>query len=117
AQGEEPQLKEALEATEDLDSEGVLLFLNALTTSNSASLRETFEDWRTTRVDKTFLQSIGRIWDETDDGTVVVEYPILSATVKLCLQALEHDPPKSFLISGEAGTGKTALFRLLAGQL
>jgi len=117
AQGEKPQLKEALEATEDLDSEAVLVFLNALTTSNSASLRETFEDWRKTRVDKTFLQSIGRIWDETDDGTVVVAYPILSATVKLCLQALEHDPPKSFLISGDAGTGKTALFRLLAEQL
>ena len=106
AQGEKPQLKEALEATEDLDPDAVLVFLNALTTSSAASLRETFEDWRRTRVDKTFLQSIGRIWDEADDGTVVVEHPMLSAAVKLCLQALEHDPPQSFLISGESGTGK-----------
>jgi len=117
AQGEKPQLKEALEATEDLDPDAVLVFLNALTTSNSASLRETFEDWRKTRVDKAFLQSLGRIWDETDDGTVVVAHPMLSAAMKLCLQALEQEPPKSFLISGDAGTGKTALFRLLAAQL
>jgi ATP-dependent Clp protease ATP-binding subunit ClpC len=30
---------------------------------------------------------------------------------------VERDPPQSFLIVGKSGTGKTALFRLLAGEL
>ena len=74
-------------------------------------------EWRKTRVDVTFLQSVGRIRDTERTVGVVVEHPLLSAAVDAGLQCLERTPRQSFLITGESGTGKTALFNLLAARL
>jgi ATP-dependent Clp protease ATP-binding subunit ClpC len=117
AKGEQPQLGEALDAAEEPDVDSIQALLDALMTSSAGPLREAFAQWHRTHVDAKYLQSVGRIWDETRLSPVVVEHELLSGAVRTCLQALERDPPQSFLIIGETGTGKTALFRLLASEL
>ena len=117
AKGEQPQLREALDAGDEPEVESIQALLDVLTTSSAASLREAFAQWRRTRVDAKYLQSLGRIWDESQLGPVVVEHELLAGAVRMCLQALQRDPPQSFLIVGESGTGKTALLRLLAARL
>jgi ATP-dependent Clp protease ATP-binding subunit ClpC len=117
AKGESPELGEALDSVSDLDEEAVEALLDVLTTSAAGRLRESLAHWQRTRVDTKYLQSIGKIWDEARLGPVIVEHELLSQAVKLSLQALEREPPQSFLIIGESGTGKTALFRLLASNL
>jgi ATP-dependent Clp protease ATP-binding subunit ClpC len=117
ATGERPELGAALEAAEEVDADSIRALLDALMTSSAGPLREAFVHWRRTRVDAKYLQSVGRIWDETRLSPVVVEHELLAGAVATALQALEHAPPQSFLIVGESGTGKTALFRLLAAEL
>ena len=117
AKGEQPDLAEALSAAGQLESESVEALLGALTSEQAPALRATFAEWRRTRVDTGYLESVGRIWDESRLGPVVIEHEVLTAALKLGLQALERHPPLSFLIVGEPGTGKTTLFRLLASDL
>ena len=117
AKGEQPEWGEALGSASELDDEGIEPLLDVLTTSAAGPLRENLAQWRRTRVDTKYLQSVGKIWDEARLGPVIVEHELLAAAVKLSLQALQRDPPQSFLIIGESGTGKTALFRLLASEL
>ena len=117
AKGEQPQLGEALDAAQESEADSIEALLDALTTSSAGQLREAFVHWRRTHVDAKSLQSVGKIWDEARLGPAIVEHELLAGAIKLSLQALERDPPQSFLIVGESGTGKTALFRLLASEL
>ena len=117
AKGEQPELGKALDTAEAPEVESIRALLDGLMTSNAGSLREAFEHWRRTRVDAKYLESVGRIWDETRLAPVIVEHELLAHALAACLSALEHDPPQSFVIAGEAGTGKTALFRVLASRL
>jgi ATP-dependent Clp protease ATP-binding subunit ClpC len=117
AKGERAEWGGALDSASEVDDEGIEPLLDVLTTSAAGPLRENLAQWRRTRVDTKYLQSIGKIWDEARLGPVIVEHELLSQAVKLSLQALERDPPQSFLLIGESGTGKTTLFRLLASEL
>ncbi len=117
AKGEQPEFGAAVESTSEVDDEAIQALLDVLMTSAAAPLRENLAQWRRTHVDAKYLQSVGKIWDEARLGPVIVEHELLSGAVKLCLQALERDPPQSFLIIGDSGSGKTALFRLLASKL
>jgi len=115
--GEQAELGQALEAAEEADMDSIQALLDVLMTSSAGPLRESFAHWRRTHVDAKYLQSVGKIWDQARLGPVIVEHELLRAAVKLSLQALERNPPQSFLILGESGTGKTALVRLLATEL
>jgi len=115
--GEQPNLRTALESTAQVETDEVAAMIDALSTAEAGRLRDAFQLWHRTRVDVNFLQSVGRVWPIGDEARVVVEHAELSANVESALAALEQDPPQSFLITGETGVGKTALFRLLATRL
>src|SRR5215471_18162914 len=75
AAGEQPQLAEALNAAGlQLEPESVEALVGALTTAHAPVLRATLAEWRRTRVDTTYLESVGRIWDESRLGPVVIEH-------------------------------------------
>ncbi|HEX8458211.1 MAG TPA: AAA family ATPase [Pyrinomonadaceae bacterium] len=98
-------------------------------------LTSEFESWKAARVDLEFLRSFGRVW-EFDAGSAASsnsgggnttgdedapEGIVLLAEVRervLALEtALRKEPPRSVLLVGDSGVGKTALVRVLARRL
>src|SRR5262249_48800661 len=69
--GEQADLREALEAAQ-IETDDVAAMIDALSTPEAGRLREVFQVWRRTRVDVTFLQSVGRMWPIGDEGRVIV---------------------------------------------
>ena len=62
------------------------------------------------------LNSVGRYWDDMDDGTLI-EPKAWREAFALAEAALHQTPPRSLLISGEPMVGKTSFLRLLAQRL
>ncbi len=62
---------------------------------------------------------VGQPWRAEVDPRIdaIVEHPALMETVDRIEAALERDAPPSFVLVGEAGTGKTTVMRLLSRRL
>jgi len=116
AGGAQIDLAPALNAQAAVDPEAIRALLETLTTSRAERLREAFEQWERTRVDRKFLLSVGRVWDAIELASIV-DHARLQAAVEAAVQVLEHDPPQSLVVSGEPGSGKTTLVRSIARRL
>ncbi|MDX6269772.1 MAG: ATP-dependent Clp protease ATP-binding subunit ClpC, partial [Acidobacteriota bacterium] len=86
-----------------------------------------FESWKEARVDLEFLRSFGRVWKfdaGADDGAADTDSPegvlLLEEVRERVLEmetAVRKAPPRSVLLVGDSGVGKTALVRVLARRL
>jgi len=84
-----------------------------------------FESWKTARVDLEFLRSFGRVWTfdaggdaeeaDTPEGVLMLEE--VRERVLEMETAIRKEPPRSVLLVGDSGVGKTALVRVLARRL
>jgi ATP-dependent Clp protease ATP-binding subunit ClpC len=117
ANGEQPDVRAELEAKPREDLRHFEGFLAKLTTPVAARIGEQLAAWRRTRVDRRYLASIGRVWEGDPDGSPIIEHAGLAQGVPLALEAIMQTPPSSFVLVGEPGVGKTALFRLVARRL
>jgi ATP-dependent Clp protease ATP-binding subunit ClpC len=82
------------------------------------TLQSEFRDWQKERVDFDFLKTFGRIWEH--DASAVDDVVLLDAVMHSVAQletAMRKEPPRSVLLVGERGVGKTTLLRLLAQRL
>ncbi|HYG10000.1 MAG TPA: AAA family ATPase, partial [Pyrinomonadaceae bacterium] len=87
-------------------------------------LRE-FGGWKEARVDLEFLRSFGRVWtfdadggaedDGATDGMVMLEE--VRERVLEMETAIRKEPPRSVLLVGDSGVGKSALVRVLGRRL
>jgi ATP-dependent Clp protease ATP-binding subunit ClpC len=76
-----------------------------------ADLGESFERWRATAVDSEFLGRVGKLWAAPFDRPETLLVGDRAELVEQMVEALQHDPPRSLLIVGDHGVGKTALLR------
>jgi signal recognition particle GTPase len=83
----------------------------------TSPLVEELRNWRLSRVDKAYLRSVGRIWDDSDFGDDLVEHPKLEKALNAIEAALSRHPPRSVLLIGELGVGKTAVIQKYARHL
>lgn len=90
-------------------------------------LLEEFDAWKEARVDLDFLQTFGRVWKldapdtsatasaDAPDGVVLLDE--VRERVLEMETALRKEPPRSVILVGDSGVGKTALVRVLARRL
>lgn len=77
------------------------------------------QQWRLTHVNIDFLKTFGRIWDgnETSEKNRIISHDYLQAHVDALEAALMKQPPRSGILVGESGVGKTATLRVLAERM
>ncbi|HEY0005078.1 MAG TPA: AAA family ATPase [Pyrinomonadaceae bacterium] len=93
--------------------------MDQLKDSLPVSFGEEFEQWRNARVDTEYLKTFGRVWErgERADEPQIVELDGMLEHVAQMESALRKSTPRSVLMVGESGVGKTSLVRLLARRL
>lgn len=119
AGGETPTFDKGLDDLPDKAPASIRRFLEAIDPALGGPLLEAFERWETERVDGRFLRSIGTVWDEhrIEQCRDIVEHPALVAAVDEIEGALLADTPRSSLLVGEPGVGKSAIVARLALRL
>ncbi|HEY0079185.1 MAG TPA: AAA family ATPase, partial [Pyrinomonadaceae bacterium] len=80
-------------------------------------LSEELAEWRGSRVDTDFLKSFGRVWEAGAYADDVVMLDVLEERVRQLETTLGKEPPRSVMLVGERGTGKTTLVRALSERL
>jgi ATP-dependent Clp protease ATP-binding subunit ClpC len=91
--------------------ESVAAYIADYETQLGAGFREIFESWRNSAVDTDFLRNIGTLWAAPYDRPEALLVGDRRELIELMCEALEHEPPRSLLIVGDHGVGKTALLR------
>ncbi len=79
--------------------------------------RSAFEEWRGTTVDLDFLTQFARVWERPFDEPPTLLVGRRRELVELMLDSLSLKPPRSVLLVGEHGTGRTAVTRTALQRL
>lgn len=90
--------------------------LDAIAAQLPAGARAELSRWQGSRQTAEFVKSIGRVWEE-DEGHEVFVLDAVAAQVSELETEIKREPPRSVLLVGESGAGKTALVRALASRL
>ncbi len=116
-QGEMPVFETLGNPDED-DEKWMEKFLKEVDRELDTRLSEGFRAWQLGRLDVTFLSTIGRIRSKGDATvTDVIEEDFVLVRVKEIEKALRKEPPRSVLLVGEAGVGKTTALEVLSRRL
>lgn len=78
---------------------------------------EELRKWRAGHLDLPALEAIGTVWGEPAAADSPVSHPALDRRVSGIEANLHRSPPRSVVLVGESGTGKTATIRELARRL
>jgi ATP-dependent Clp protease ATP-binding subunit ClpC len=92
-------------------------YLESLRPELVLELLEEIDDWRRQRVDTGYLQSVGRVWSETVESSDIVMHEWLEQNLETLQGTLEQTPPRSMVVVGEPGVGKTVLVTELCHRM
>lgn len=119
AKGETPTFGERLNSISEGQAELLSGILRELDEKLVASLETELRLWQLSRIDTHFLKSIGKVWEtsESPESNIIVEHNYLLDSVFRLEATLLKTSPRSVILVGESGVGKTAIIRVLAKRL
>jgi len=142
ASGEPVAVAEAAARHPDFTMSYVRALLARMSSEATPRLREALDEWERTRVDAKALREIGRLWmpvaatvgsapttgspggpstlgapDPAAADDLVIVHAALEQATQAVLADLCAEPPKSAVLVGEAGTGKSTIARRAADTL
>jgi ATP-dependent Clp protease ATP-binding subunit ClpC len=89
------------------DADELETFIDRFEAELGPGFREGYERWRALST----LQSVGRIWEQPFDDPPTLLAGRRRELVEIVVGAIEQTPPRSVLLLGEHGVGKSALTR------
>jgi ATP-dependent Clp protease ATP-binding subunit ClpC len=109
----EPVDESTFRGTSLEDAERIEAFADRFEDELGPEFRAAFEEWRAMRS----LANVGRMWERPFDRPAALLAGRRRELVELVVSALEESPPRSVLLVGEHGVGKTALARAALDRL
>jgi len=116
-QGEKPSFGSSLEGANRQKIDDIQNFLSRLDNSRVKPLLSEIKHRNRTQLDEAFLNAIGRLWTEAPSDDLLVENDLLAERVELIHKILFSEPPRSVLLVGDSGVGKTVTIKALAKKL
>ncbi len=116
AEGEKLTFGSLTRPLEEEKKELLVELLQRLDRSLGDPLLAELREMERTAVDISFLEGMGRVWSDTPAKGLVRTPELEKALDRLEANVLST-PPRSMLLVGEAGTGKTTVVRTLAQRL
>lgn len=118
-QGEKPNFGQHLEGVPEDQIRYLWDYLASLDPSIGEPVQNEFQAWSEKRIDRNFLASIGTLWDtdRAQETDAIIDYPALAAAVAKAESMILARRPRSLLLVGEEGVGKSTLAMKLARRL
>lgn len=116
SKGENPCFGESLS---ELTGENILhitRFVEQLKTSSIESLVEELGQKKSTLLDSIYLNTVGHVWSDDNQGSIVVRHDYLNECLRQLEEALFKPPGRSALLVGEPGVGKSAILKALVDK-
>jgi ATP-dependent Clp protease ATP-binding subunit ClpC len=119
AAGEEITLGPRLDQLDEDAAKALASLLESAKVECLEPLNRELQKWSSTHIDRDFLRSTGRFWGEESDqdATKLIAHPDLDEQMKTVRQTLAQNPPRSTLVVGEHGVGKSAVVKALGSHL
>lgn len=117
ALGDAPTFGTWLSMSTSSDPQQIEQFLKSLSHPFADALIVEMKAQQSARVDRTYLETIGRFWVPGLDKEPVIEPEEWKALLDAAERAIRHSPPRSLIIRGDAKTGKTSFLKILAQRL
>ena len=114
--GEKLTFGDALKNSSLEDADAIELAVKELDNKLAKPLLKELEAWQQAAVDVKFLESVGRLWEDEPDENWI-EHAQLKSFVQNLERTLNDENPRSVLLVGESGVGKTAIAHVLADRL
>ncbi len=108
-----------LDSLEQYELENLKTQISNLSDEVRAALSAALETWSSTHIDLDFLKSIGRVRspDAPEQNEIIVEHDELISAVDDIQAAILADHPRSVLLVGETGVGKSTAVNLAARKM
>ena len=118
AMGERFSFGDGLHTLSDERANFLQGLLSRLGKARAQDLPEELQAWRDSRVDTRFLESVGRVWQQSEaTADDIFEHRALTDSVNVLERTLTSADPRSVLLVGENGTGKSTILRLLGERM
>jgi ATP-dependent Clp protease ATP-binding subunit ClpC len=117
--GDPAELSQDLAQCSDEQVNFIGELLAGLNGERAAQVRGDFQQWSQSRVNTSFLETVGHVWGQNypGDQETRLEHETLISNLLQAKAWIFQQPPRSLLLVGENGVGKSSLMHLLGRDL